>query len=111
MHRRGPDRRWSDWRAIPYGRYFNQSYFTIVVGYFGNYYYPWSYTGWHRPYRDYRVGYPLPYNTYWEEVPYDLYYDLPPPPYGCDYVMVGRDILLISLSSRVVIDAFVYRYY
>jgi hypothetical protein len=38
-------------------------------------------------------------------VPYDLYYYLPPPPYGCDYVMVGGDILLVALDTRLVIDA------
>jgi len=40
-------------------------------------------------------------------VPYDVYYYLPPPPYGCDYVMVGRDVLLISLASYLIIDALI----
>ncbi len=41
-------------------------------------------------------------------MPDDIYYYLPPPPYGCDYVMVDRDVLLISLTTRVILDALLY---
>ena len=58
--------------------------------------------------RDWRVGYVLPYDIYWEEIPYDLYYRLPPAPYGCRYIMVGRDILLIVVSTGMVLDAMYY---
>jgi hypothetical protein len=54
------------------------------------------------------VGYELPYDIYWEEIPYDLYYRLPPAPYGGRYILVGRDILLIVVSSGLVLDAMYY---
>ncbi len=95
--------------AIPYGGYFGPSYGSIVSRYYGrNYVYygsrpSWG-GGWNRPYR---VGYLLPPSLYCTAVPYDLYYDLPPPPYGYDYALCGRDILLVGLDSNLVIDAIV----
>ncbi|HRE45690.1 MAG TPA: RcnB family protein, partial [Terricaulis sp.] len=54
------------------------------------------------------VGYALPHHLYWEPVPYDLYYRLPPAPYGCRYVMVDRDILLVVVATGVILDALMY---
>jgi hypothetical protein len=90
------------------GHYFDHGYARIVYVFFGHNYYWWSYDGWSRPYRDYRVGYYLPEWVYWRSVPYDLYYRLPPAPYGCRYIMVDRDILLIVVSSGLVLDALIY---
>lgn len=93
--------------AIPYGRFFGPSYGSIVSRYYGRnyvYYGSRAWSSWDRPYR---VGYLLPPSLYCSEVPDDLYYDLPPPPYGYDYALCGRDILLIGLDSRLVIDAIV----
>ena len=100
--------RYSDWRSIRYGYYFDRGYSLIFSGFFGHNYYWYGYDGWRRPYRDWRVGYILPYDIYWEEIPYDLYYRLPPAPYGCRYILVGRDILLIVVSSGLVLDAMYY---
>lgn len=91
-----------------YGYYFDGGYARIVGGYFGYNYYWWNYPSWRRPYRDYRVGYYMPDWMYWEPVPWDLYYRLPPAPYGCRYVMVDRDILLIALSTGIILDALLY---
>ncbi|MGE3143378.1 MAG: hypothetical protein AB7L65_08660 [Hyphomonadaceae bacterium] len=108
---RGWDRRWSDWRRIPHGGFFNRDYAYRLSNYWGGSYYWWSYPNWRRPYRRYTVGYILPSFLYWEPVPYEIYGYLPPPPYGCDYVMVDRDVLLISLTSMLVIDALILSSY
>lgn len=100
--------RYSHWRHVPHGRYFEGGYVTIVHNYYGWNYRWWSYPGWRRPYRYYQVGFVLPPHIYWSPVPYDLYYRLPPAPYGCRYVLVERDILLITIATGVIIDALVY---
>jgi len=38
-------------------------------------------------------------------VPDDLYYRLPPAPYGCRYILVNGDIVLIAVPSGLVLDA------
>ncbi|MES1203666.1 MAG: hypothetical protein ABUS57_19690 [Pseudomonadota bacterium] len=110
---RGWNGGWNDNRdrrsyaAIPYGRYFGPSYGSIASRFYGRnyiYYGSRSWSSWDRPYR---VGYILPPTLYCTQLPYDLYYDLPPPPYGYDYALCGRDILLVGLDSRLVIDAIV----
>lgn len=110
---RGWNSGWNDNRdrrsyaAIPYGRYFGPSYGSIASRFYGRnyiYYGSRSWSSWDRPYR---VGYILPPTLYCTQLPYDLYYDLPPPPYGYDYALCGRDILLVGLDSRLVIDAIV----
>jgi hypothetical protein len=103
----GWNRRWNDWRAIPHGGYFGRDHAHSLHRHWGGTYYWWNYSNWRRPIRGYRVGYILPSHLYWEPVPWEIYQWLPPPPYGCDYVMVGRDILLISLHSFLVIDALI----
>jgi hypothetical protein len=93
---------------VRHGYYFDRGYVTIVHGFFGWNYYWWGYDGWRRPYRRYVVGDYLPDYLYWEPVPYDLYYRLPPAPYGCRYVMVNRDILLVVISTGIILDALLY---
>ena len=98
-----PNRR--AYAAIPYGRYFGRSYGSIASRYYNRnyiYYGSRSWTSWNRPWR---IGYALPYSMRCSQLPYDLYYELPPPPYGYDYVMCGYDILLVGYDSRIVIDA------
>lgn len=96
--------RYIDSRHVPYGRYFDNSYARIVGGYYGGNYRWWSYPSWRRPYRPYAVGYVLPAYIDWYPVPYDLYYQLPPAPYGCRYILVDGDILLIG-ATGLVLDA------
>jgi hypothetical protein len=96
--------RYTDSRHVPYGRYFDNSYARIVGGYYGGNYRWWSYPSWRRPYRPYAVGYVLPAYIDWYPVPYDLHYQLPPAPYGCRYILVDGDILLIG-ATGLVLDA------
>lgn len=57
--------------------------------------------------KKYQIGKPLPRNvTYWE-VPRDVRAKLHAPPRGAEYVMVDRDVLLISTATRNIIDAIV----
>jgi len=107
-HRDFDHPRFSDWRNVPRGGYFDDGYARIVGGYYHHNYYWWSYGGWDRPYRRWEVGYILPDYLDWEPLPYDLYYELPPAPYGCRYVMVDGDILLIALSTGIILDALMY---
>lgn len=100
--------RYSDWRHVRHGYYFDDGYRSIVRLFFGSDYYWWSYPNWRRPYRPWRVGYYLPDSIWWEPVPYDLYWRLPPAPYGCRYIMVDRDILLISVVDGLILDALLY---
>jgi hypothetical protein len=100
--------RYRDWRHVRHGYYFDRGYALIVGGFWGANYYWWGYDGWRRPYRPWRVGYILPYDLYWEPIPYDLYYMLPPAPYGCRYVLVDRDVLLIVISTGLILDALMY---
>jgi hypothetical protein len=90
--------------AVPYGGYFGRSYGSIATRYYGRnyvYYGSRSWSSWDRPWR---VGYALPPRLYCSALPYELAYDLPPPPWGYDYILCGRDILLVN-DSRVVVDA------
>jgi len=93
---------------VRHGYYFDRGYTIIVHNYFGWNYNWWGYDGWRRPYRPWRVGYYLPDDIWWEPLPYDLYYRLPPAPYGCRYVMVDRDILIVAIASGIVLDALMY---
>ena len=103
---RGP--RYDDWRRVRPGRYFNDYYARSARSYYGHAYYWWDYPSWQRPYRPYRVGFALPAFVYWDDLPYDFYGYLPPPPYGCRYVAVDRDVLLIVISSGLILDALLY---
>jgi hypothetical protein len=107
-HRDFDNPRYRDWRQVRYGSYFDLGYSRIVGSYFHRNYYWWSYGGWHRPHRRWSVGYIFPSYLFWEPVPYDLYYDLPPEPYGCRYVMYDGDILLIVISTGIILDALMY---
>jgi Ni/Co efflux regulator RcnB len=93
---------------VPRGRYFDDNWARRARSYYGHSYYGWNYPNWRRPYRPYRVGYILPRNVYWDYVPDDFYYDLYPPPRGCRYVSVDRDVLLIVVATGLVLDALVY---
>jgi hypothetical protein len=103
---RGP--RYDDWRGVRPGRYFNDYYARNARSYFGHPYFWWDYPNWRRPYRPYRVGYILPAYVYWDDLPYDYYGYMPPPPYGCRYVAVDRDVLLIVVASGLILDALIY---
>jgi hypothetical protein len=107
-HRDFDHPRYTDWRYVPRGGYFDDGYAHIVGDYYHRDYFWWSYGGWHRPYRRWAVGYVLPDYVYWEPLPYDLYYELPPAPYGCRYVMVDGDILLIAIETGIILDALMY---
>jgi len=100
--------RYNDWRHVRHGYYFDYGYSQIVYGYYGRHYYWWSYDGWSRPYRRWSVGYMIPSWLYWEPLPWDLYYRLPPAPYGCRYVYADGDILLIAIASGIILDALMY---
>ena len=107
-HRDFSSPRYRDWRGIRHGYYFDDGYRRIVHSFFGWDYYWWSYPNWRRPHRPWAVGHYLPRYIWWEPVPYDLYYRLPPAPYGCRYIMVDRDILLIAVASGLILDALIY---
>src|SRR5262249_50445231 len=108
-HRDFRSPRYSDWRRIRHGYYFDRGYASILSGYYGRDYYWWSYSGWQRPYRRWSVGYAMPSWLWWEPVPWDLYYRLPPAPYGCRYVYAdGGDILLVAIASGIILDALLY---
>ena len=51
------------------------------------------------------MGYILPAYIDWYPLPDDLYYRLPPAPYGCRYILVNGDIVLIAVPSGLVLDA------
>jgi Ni/Co efflux regulator RcnB len=57
--------------------------------------------------KKWRVGAPIPSGVVVYDVPPQLVVRLGPPPSGQKYIRVGADILLISVGSRVVIDAIV----
>jgi hypothetical protein len=57
--------------------------------------------------RYYRVGYAMPANVTWYEVPHGLAMQLGEVPYGYHYVRVGGDILLLD-NSGMVVDAITY---
>jgi hypothetical protein len=100
--------RYSDWRHVQHGHYFDHGYVYIVSGYYGRRYNWWGFDGWQRPYRRWSVGYLIPAWLYWEPVPGDLYYRLPPAPYGCCYVYADGDILLIAIATGLILDALLY---
>ncbi|MEZ6022645.1 MAG: hypothetical protein R3C16_04335 [Hyphomonadaceae bacterium] len=103
--------RYNDWRHVRHGYYFDRGYSSIVSVYFGRTYYWWGYDGWRRPYRRWAVGYAIPAWLYWEPVPWDLYYRLPPAPYGCRYVYADGDILLVAIATGIILDALLYEGY
>jgi hypothetical protein len=90
---------------IRIGGFFGSSYGSIASRYYGQNY-TWygsrSWSSWNRPWR---IGYVLPPAMYCEPLPYDLYFDLPPPPIGYDYIMCDGDILIVGEDSGVVYDA------
>lgn len=53
----------------------------------------------------YVVGRALPSYVVYEPVPEYVLYDLEPVPVGYQYVRVDRDVLLINMASKKVIDA------
>lgn len=55
--------------------------------------------------KKYRVGHALPDTVEWREVPQPLLVRLHPVPAGYQYVMVDKDVLLISEASKKIIDA------
>jgi len=57
--------------------------------------------------KKWRVGAPIPSGVVVYDVPPQLVVRLGPPPSGQKYIRVGADILLISVGSRVVIDAII----
>ena len=113
----GADHNWNrgEWdgryvQRVNQGRYFNNAHARIVGRYFnrraiyfssGGFYGAWRYP--------WRVGYVLPaYVNYWP-IPYDLYDELPPCPYGYDYCQVdGGAILLLSLITGLIVDAILF---
>lgn len=100
--------RYHDWRRVRHGYYFDHGYARILSRYYRRDYYWWSYDGWRRPHRDWRVGYVIPAWLWWEPLPWDLYYMLPPAPYGCRYIYADGDILLIAIASGIILDALLY---
>jgi hypothetical protein len=100
--------RYRDWRHVRHGYYFDDGYAHIVGGYYGRRYHWWNYGGWHRPHRRWSIGYVIPIWLYWEPVPWDLYYMLPPAPYGCRYVYADGDILLVAIATGIILDALLY---
>ena len=93
--------------AIPYGGYFGPSYGTVFSRYYGRdyvYYGARSWPVWRKPWR---VGYALPPSLYCRPLPYDLYGEVQPPPYGYEYALCGDDVLLIDANSNIVVDALV----
>lgn len=55
--------------------------------------------------KSYTIGYPLGHDVIYEIVPEQLLMRLDPVPMGYRYVMVDKDVLLISEASHKVIDA------
>jgi Ni/Co efflux regulator RcnB len=55
--------------------------------------------------KKWNVGQRLPANVTYYTVPASLTAQFGPPPVGYRYVRVGSDILLISISNRLIIDA------
>jgi len=51
------------------------------------------------------IGYPLPADIRFYELPYELVVRLPPPPPRHRYVRVAGDILLIAVGTSIVVDA------
>jgi Ni/Co efflux regulator RcnB len=51
------------------------------------------------------MGYALPRNVTYYDVPPTLLYELPSPPSGYRYVRMGGDILLVAVATSIVIDA------
>ncbi len=53
----------------------------------------------------YMIGQPLPDVVVWQPVPQPLLMQLQPVPVGYQYVMVDKDVLLMSEASHKIIDA------
>lgn len=91
--------------SVRFGSFFGPSYGSIASRFYGRnyiYYSSHSWNSWNRPWR---IGYVLPPTMFCEPLPYDLYFDLPPPPWGYDYALCNGDILLIGTDTGVVYDA------
>src|SRR4051812_16884522 len=96
-------------------RYFNDRHRTVVYDYYGE-----AFRSGHCPpglakkhngcmppgqAKKWQVGAPLPRDVVYYRVPQDLVVRLGPPPAGEQYVRVAGDILLISVGSKMVLDA------
>ncbi len=55
--------------------------------------------------RQWRIGYPLPRNIIYYDLPSAVVMQLGPPRVGYRYVRVGSDILLIAIGTGLVVDA------
>ena len=55
--------------------------------------------------KKWRVGYPLPRDVIYYEVPSALVVQIGRPPTGYRYVRVASDLLLIALGTGMVVDA------
>jgi Ni/Co efflux regulator RcnB len=55
--------------------------------------------------KKWRVGYPLPRDVIYYEVPRSLVVQMGPPPSGYRYIRVASDLLLIAVGTSMVIDA------
>lgn len=99
------DRRNRSQVTVRFGTFFGPSYGTIASRFYGRSYIYYSSHRWNSWNRPWRVGYVLPPTSFCEPLPYDLYFDLPPPPWGYDYALCDGDILLIGTDTGVVYDA------
>jgi hypothetical protein len=104
---RDDDRRRRAYAAIPYGGYFGPSFGGVISRYYGRHFEFYGARAWPYWRRPYRIGYLLPPSLYCEPLPYDLYYELAPPPLGYDYALCDGDILLIAEDSGLVVDAII----
>jgi Ni/Co efflux regulator RcnB len=57
--------------------------------------------------KKWNVGQPLPRDVVFYSVPQTLVARIGPPPSGCRYVRVASDILVVTISTRVVVDVLV----
>jgi hypothetical protein len=55
--------------------------------------------------KKYYPGDVLPSHVKWKPVPQALFVQLRPPPHGASYVMVDRDVFLITEATRKILDA------
>lgn len=55
--------------------------------------------------RKWRMGYPLPRDVVYYELPPQVIIDMGPPPAGYKYVRVAADILMIAVGTGMVVDA------
>jgi Ni/Co efflux regulator RcnB len=57
--------------------------------------------------KKWNIGQPLPRGVTYYAVPQSLVVQFGPPPSGCRYVRVASDILVVSISTKIVVDAIV----